>query len=879
MADTNKTRVTIEMISPTILSKAEIESLYAPLISPALSGTPTISTTPDKTDNSHKIADTAYVKNNLADYLPLTGGTISNSGAVNGLTIYSPKNNYALRFSNDVDKGTAPSSNKIHGIEFYGSDTSATNKRLSNIDAGVTTENASYITMAAYGCKTSTDTTRSVIGAYVDANDNIYTSAPTPDTNDNSTKIATTAYTRKYAAATYLPLTGGTITGNIVYKNANITRGTAPSALTYHDFAFKDSNNEYIGLLRTEYDTNKSSLVSLKTFNTTVSGTSNNIARLGIGCDASGNAYTVAPTPATNDNSTKIATTAYTRSYTSATYLPLTGGNVSGNINRTHTYTIGTAPSSTQESKYSFLDSTGLNMGTVYFTYNTDKSSLISLRAYNTTTKNSNGNIGMLGIGSNSSGAVYTIAPTPATADNSTKIATTAYVKSNLNSYLPLSGGVLTGALQCKTTYTNGSGTTYTSPLIQFNSCNASYGNNVAFGGLSNTIVGSGESVNSQLTALAGVEAEQLYLVSDSVINFKVNCNTWANAKTITLNTNGELSGLTKVTSTSFVGTLTGNCSGTSANVTGTVAIAHGGTGATTRLEAVKALTNENVGTAATHFLTITTSWGKAGYSTVANVKSILGLGSAAYTASTAYAASNHNHDSTYLKLSGGTMTGQLVINKNTGLSATAANACALVIGGTQTAAHIEIDPNEIQAKSNGTTATALYLNNGGGTVYLSNGTAISAANGTFTATKIVGAYYADYAEWFPRGEETEPGDVIVLDLDSDKEQYIKSSKDNKKVVGVHSDNYSHIIGGEQAPEGIDHKEYNEPKYIPVALCGRIETKFIGAAKKGDYVVPSDIPGVARSYKETDNPLSVFGMLVEEDNLVDTIRRLKVKLK
>ena len=644
MADNNKTRVTFEMITPAILSKEDVENLYAPLISPTLSGTPTISTTPDKTDNSHKIADTAYVKNNLADYLPLTGGTISNTGAVNGLTIYSPKNNYALRFSNDLDKGVAPSVNKIHGIEFYGLDTSTSNKRLANIDAGVNTSNLSYITMTAYGCKTSTDTTKAVIGAYVDSEDNVYTSAPTPVTTDNSTKIATTAY-----------------------------------------------------------------------------------------------------------------------------------------------------------------------------------------------------------------------------------------VKSNLNSYLPLSGGVLTGALQCKTTYTNGSGTTYTSPLIQFNSCNASYGNNVAFGGLSNTIVGSGESVTNQLTDLAGVEAEQLYLVSDSVINFKVNCNSWANAKTITLNTAGELSGLAKVTSTSFVGALTGNCSGTSANVTGTVAIEHGGTGATSRLNAVKALTNENVATAATHFLTITTSWGKAGYSTVANVKTILGLGSAAYTASTAYAAASHTHN--YVPITGGTMTGQLVINKNTDLSGTAANACALVVGGTQSAAHIEIDPNEIQAKANGTSTAALYINSDGGVVYLSNGSSISANNGTLTATKVVGAYYADYAEWFPRGEETEPGDVIVLDLDSDKEQYIKSSKDNKKVVGVHSDNYSHIIGGEQAPEGIDHKEYNEPKYIPVALCGRIETKFIGAAKKGDYVVPSDIPGVARSYKETDNPLFVFGILVEEDNLVDTIRRLKVKLK
>jgi hypothetical protein len=34
--------------------------------------------------------------------------------------------------------------------------------------------------------------------------------------------------------------------------------------------------------------------------------------------------------------------------------------------------------------------------------------------------------------------------------------------------------------------------------------------------------------------------------------------------------------------------------------------------------------------------------------STLANIKSILGLGSAAYTASTAYAASSHTHDDRY---------------------------------------------------------------------------------------------------------------------------------------------------------------------------------------------------------------------------------------
>lgn len=67
------------------------------------------------------------------------------------------------------------------------------------------------------------------------------------------------------------------------------------------------------------------------------------------------------------------------------------------------------------------------------------------------------------------------------------------------------------------------------------------------------------------------------------------------------------------------------NITGTAANVTGTVAIANGGTGATTRLNAVKNLTNESVGTP-THFLAITTNYAKAGYTTVAQAKTVLGI-------------------------------------------------------------------------------------------------------------------------------------------------------------------------------------------------------------------------------------------------------------
>ena len=61
-------------------------------------------------------------------------------------------------------------------------------------------------------------------------------------------------------------------------------------------------------------------------------------------------------------------------------------------------------------------------------------------------------------------------------------------------------------------------------------------------------------------------------------------------------------------------------------NTTGALPIANGGTGATDRLTAFKNLTNQNVGTNATHFVTLTTSWATAGYSTVANVKTVLGM-------------------------------------------------------------------------------------------------------------------------------------------------------------------------------------------------------------------------------------------------------------
>lgn len=120
--------------------------------------------------------------------------------------------------------------------------------------------------------------------------------------------------------------------------------------------------------------------------------------------------------------------------------------NPSGGVTFTiHNITRGTAPSSTFEvMPIEVRDSVSNRLGILSVLYNTDKSSLSALYAYNTTAA-TGANIGRLGIGCDSSGSVYTVAPTPSASDNSTKIATTAFVNTKCGNYLPLTGGTVNG--------------------------------------------------------------------------------------------------------------------------------------------------------------------------------------------------------------------------------------------------------------------------------------------------------------------------------------------------------------------------------------------------------------------------------------------------
>lgn len=148
------------------------------------------------------------------------------------------------------------------------------------------------------------------------------------------------------------------------------------------------------------------------------------------------------------------------------------------------------------------------------------------------------------------------------------------------------------------------------------------------------------------------------------------------------------------------------------------------------------------------------------------------------------------------------------------------------------------------------------------------------------TGQRIYGSYWSDYAEFFPKGEETNPGDLIMLNPYSDTEEYVAhTGEQDIPVIGVHSDEFGHIIGGEDPIDKQDFLDYNLDRNIPVALAGRVHVSFVGKAERNNYVVPSNVKGCAKLYDATkDNPLQIIGILVEDDDRTDK-RRLRIKLK
>ena len=92
------------------------------------------------------------------------------------------------------------------------------------------------------------------------------------------------------------------------------------------------------------------------------------------------------------------------------------------------------------------------------------------------------------------------------------------------------------------------------------------------------------------------------------------------------------------------------------------------------------------------------------------------------------------------VEIAGKTTTNQLVVSGGDVSNLVATNSSTgniSVIIGNPISKHIAMDVDDIQSKANATSANALYINYGGGRIYLSNGTKIYADNGVFKADSL----------------------------------------------------------------------------------------------------------------------------------------------
>lgn len=254
------------------------------------------SITPDKAANDTQLATTAYVKSNLNDYLPLSGGTVGGWLTFSG--------NPRLRH-----EGTTSS------LELYG---------------GTAYNNGAYLRLNGKDKEAG----QFDIHAHDGTNTKVLVGKANGPLTWGGQNISLEGHTHNY-----LPLDGSLTTQLVINRNnssvdggvkltgagqnyavnilnTNVTKGTIPSSKQYWGINFygKDSAsyNQRVGMIETVLDTNNLSETSLRAYNCT-SNTNNTHCTISCFVDGNGNAYTYAPTPATADNSTKIATTAFVK--------------------------------------------------------------------------------------------------------------------------------------------------------------------------------------------------------------------------------------------------------------------------------------------------------------------------------------------------------------------------------------------------------------------------------------------------------------------------------------------------------------------------------------------------------------------------------------
>lgn len=117
---------------------------------------------------------------------------------------------------------------------------------------------------------------------------------------------------------------------------------------------------------------------------------------------------------------------------------------------------------------------------------------------------------------------------------------------------------------------------------------------------------------------------------------------------------------------------------------------------------------------------------------------------------------------------------------------------------------------------------------------------------GTWQAT------YSDLAENYESDKQYPPGTVVKIG--GDKEITATTRSVDPDVFGVVSSEPAYVLNS--GKEGL---------YLPVVMVGRVPVRVTGAVNKGDRLVASNIPGVARAILDSEKGCNVpsFGRALE----------------
>lgn len=110
--------------------------------------------------------------------------------------------------------------------------------------------------------------------------------------------------------------------------------------------------------------------------------------------------------------------------------------------------------------------------------------------------------------------------------------------------------------------------------------------------------------------------------------------------------------------------------------------------------------------------------------------------------------------------------------------------------------------------------------------------------DGYLYATRVYNAVWNDYAELFEKGEDIEFDHLAYVREDGK----VYSAGESSNVVGIVTNNYGHLLGGDGDPDSKD--------YIPISLTGRVPVEISEEINIGDMVAANKNGTCRKATKE-----------------------------